>query len=36
VNRDDVLFYLSLAWFAALFGAVIWALFWPATSIFGF
>jgi hypothetical protein len=34
-NRDDVLFWLSLAWFVALCGAAIWVLFWPANYIFG-
>jgi len=27
MNRDDVLVWLSLAWFAALCGAAIWVLF---------
>ena len=27
VNRDDVLVWLSLAWFVALCGAAIWVLF---------
>jgi hypothetical protein len=36
VNRDDVLVWLSLAWFVALCGAAIWVFFWPAYSIFGF
>jgi len=35
MNRDDVLVWLSLAWFAALCGAAIWVLFWPANYIFG-
>jgi hypothetical protein len=30
MNRDDVLLWLSLAWFVALCGAAIWALFWLA------
>ena len=30
MNRDDVLVWLSLAWFVALCGAAIWVLFWPA------
>ena len=34
-NRDDVLVWLSLAWFVALCGAAIWVLFWPANYIFG-
>lgn len=28
VNRDDVLVWLSLAWFVALCGAAIWVFFW--------
>jgi hypothetical protein len=28
MNRDDVLVWLSLAWFVALCGAAIWVLFW--------
>jgi hypothetical protein len=36
MNRDDVLVWLSLAWFVALCGAAIWVLFVPANSIFGF
>jgi hypothetical protein len=28
VNRDDVLVWLSLAWFVALCGAAIWVYFW--------
>jgi hypothetical protein len=36
MNRDDVLFWLLLAWIAALCGAAIWVLFGPANSIFGF
>ena len=35
MNRDDVLVWLSLAWFVALCGAAIWVLFWPANDIFG-
>ena len=35
MNRDDVLVWLSLAWFVALCGAAIWVLFWPASGIFG-
>ena len=35
VNRDDVLVWLSLAWFVALCGAAIWVFFWPAILIFG-
>jgi hypothetical protein len=35
MNRDDVIFWLSIAWFVALCGATIWALFWPV-SVFGF
>ena len=35
MNRDDVLVWLSLAWFVALCGAAIWVLFWPANYIFG-
>jgi hypothetical protein len=35
MNRDDVLVWLSLAWFVALCGAAIWVLFWPAYNIFG-
>ena len=35
MNRDDVLVWLSLAWFVALCGAAIWVLFWPADNIFG-
>jgi hypothetical protein len=27
MNRDDVLVWLSLVWFVALFGAAIWVLF---------
>jgi hypothetical protein len=27
MNRDDVLVWLSLAWFVALCGAAIWVLF---------
>ncbi len=27
MNRDDVLVWLSLAWFVALCGAAIWAFF---------
>jgi hypothetical protein len=34
-KRDDVLVWLSLAWFVALCGAAIWVLFWPANYIFG-
>jgi hypothetical protein len=30
MNRDDVLVWLSLAWFVALCGAAIWVLFLPA------
>ena len=30
MNRDNVLVWLSLAWFVALCGAAIWVLFWPA------
>ena len=35
MTRDDVLVWLSLAWFVALCGAAIWVLFWPANNIFG-
>ena len=35
MNRDDVLVWLSLAWFVALCGAAIWVLFSPAYNIFG-
>ena len=35
MDRDDVLVWLSLAWFVALCGAAIWVLFWPANYIFG-
>jgi hypothetical protein len=28
VSRDDVLVWLSLAWFVALCGAAIWVFFW--------
>ena len=35
MNRDNVLFWLSLAWFVALCGAAIWVLFSPAYNIFG-
>ena len=35
MNRDDVLAWLSLAWFVALCGAAIWVLSWPAYEIFG-
>ena len=35
MNRDNVLVWLSLAWFVALCGAAIWVLFWPAYDIFG-
>jgi len=35
LNRDDLLEWLSLAWFAALCGAAIWVLSWPADDIFG-
>ena len=35
MNRDDLLFWLSLAWLVALCGAAIWVLFWPADNIFG-
>ena len=35
MNRDDVLVWLSLAWFVALCGAAIWVLFSPANYIFG-
>ena len=35
MNRDDVLVWLSLAWFVALCGVAIWVLFWPANYIFG-
>jgi len=28
MNRDDVLVWLSLAWFVALCGAAIWVFFW--------
>ena len=35
VNRDDVLVWLSLAWFVALCGAAIWMLFLPSSDIFG-
>ena len=34
MNRDDVLVWLSLAWFVALCGAAIWVLFWPADQHF--
>ena len=29
MNRDNVLVWLSLAWFVALCGTAIWVLFWP-------
>ena len=35
MNRDDVLVWLSLAWFVALCGSAIWVLFSPANYIFG-
>ena len=35
MNRDDVLVWLSLAWFVALCGLAIWVLFSPANHIFG-
>ena len=35
MNRDDVLVWLSLAWFVALCGAAIWVLFWPAYNFSG-
>jgi hypothetical protein len=35
MTRDDVLVWLSFAWFVALCGAAIWVLFWPANYIFG-
>ena len=35
VNRDDVLVWLSLAWFVALCGAAIWVLSRPACDVFG-
>jgi len=35
VNRDDVLVWLSVAWFVALCGAAIWVLSSPAHDIFG-
>ena len=35
MDRDDVLFWLSLVWFVALCGAAIWVLSWPANYIFG-
>jgi len=35
MNRDDVLVWLSLAWFVALCGAAIWMLFLPSSDIFG-
>jgi hypothetical protein len=35
MNRDDLLVWLSLAWFVALCGAAIWVLSWPAYEIFG-
>ena len=35
MNRDDVLVWLSFAWFVALCGAAIWVLFMPASDIFG-
>jgi hypothetical protein len=34
VNRDDVLVWLSVAWFVALSGAAIWVLSLPAYKIF--
>jgi hypothetical protein len=34
MTRDDVLVWLSFAWFVALCGAAIWVLFWPAYNIF--
>jgi hypothetical protein len=35
MNRDDMLFWLSIAWFVALCGAAFSMLFVPV-SIFGF
>ena len=35
MNRDDVLVWLSLAWFVALCGLAIWVLFSPTSHIFG-
>ena len=35
MTRDDLLVWLSLAWFVALCGAAIWVLFRPASDIFG-
>ena len=35
MNRDDVLAWLSLAWFVAVCGVAIWVLSWRADDIFG-
>ena len=35
MNRDDVLVWLSLAWFVAVFGAAIWVLSRPACDVSG-
>ena len=35
MNRDDMLVWISLAWFVALSGVTIWVLSWPAYRIFG-
>ena len=35
MNRDDVLFWISIAWFVALCGATIWLLSWPANYVLG-
>jgi hypothetical protein len=35
MNRDDLLVWLSLAWFVALCGAAIWVLSLPACDVFG-
>jgi hypothetical protein len=34
IDRDDLLLWLSLAWFVAVCGAASWVLFWPAHSLF--
>ena len=35
MNRHDLLVWLSLAWFVAVFGAAIWVLSRPACDVFG-